>query len=125
MRPRPGASPAMTIDPTHLATTATLTFSDDFNNLSLYNGTSGTWTTTLAGAPINGNGSSVPSNGEQEWYINSNDAETSAVKPWTVNNGVLTITGAKVDPAIKPLLGYYNAGLPQLGSYDYTSGVIT
>src|SRR4029453_2743141 len=42
-------------------------------------------------------------------------APTASVKPWTVSNGVLSITTAKADPAIKP---YIN-------KYDYTSGLIS
>ena len=58
----------MTIDPKNLSATATLTFGDEFNSLSLWNGTSGTWTTKYPFAPPKGG--SLPSNGEQEWYIN-------------------------------------------------------
>ena len=80
----------MTIDPKNLSATATLTFSDEFNSLSLWNGTSGTWSTKYPFAPEKGG--SLPSNGEQEWYINSMYAPTTSVKPWTVSNGVLTLT---------------------------------
>jgi beta-glucanase (GH16 family) len=104
--------------------TATLTFDDEFNSLSLWNGTSGTWSTTTAFVDPNGNGSSLPSNGEQEWYINANYAATASVRPWTVNNGVLTLTAQKVDPSIAQYLGYNQAGLPAMGSYQYTSGLI-
>jgi beta-glucanase (GH16 family) len=103
---------------------ANVTFNDDFNTLSLYNGTSGVWSTTYNFSPLNGNGSSIPSNGEQEWYVNSNYAATSSVQPWNVNNGILTITAAPVSDSVKPYLGYTDSGLPQLGSYNYTSGLI-
>src|SRR5262249_40418269 len=36
----------MAIDPNNPTANATLTFSDDFNSLSLWNGTSGAWDTT-------------------------------------------------------------------------------
>jgi beta-glucanase (GH16 family) len=104
--------------------TATLTFNDDFNSLSLWNGASGTWSTTTAFVDPMGNGSSLPTNSEQEWYINSNYGPTSSVKPWTVNNGVLTLSAQKVDPSIQQYLGYNQAGLPAMGSYQYTSGLI-
>ncbi|MFC3070167.1 family 16 glycosylhydrolase [Phenylobacterium soli] len=104
--------------------TATLTFSDDFNNLSLWNGSGGTWSTTTHYVDPMGNGSSLPSNGEQEWYINANYGPTASVKPWTVNNGVLTLTAQKVDPSIAGYLGYNQSGLPAMGSYQYTSGLI-
>jgi len=103
---------------------AKLTFNDDFNSLSLWNGSSGTWSTTTAFVNPNGNGSSLPSNGEQEWYINANYAPTASVKPWTVSNGVMTLTAQKVDPSIQQYLGYNQAGLPAMGSYQYTSGLI-
>jgi beta-glucanase (GH16 family) len=104
--------------------TAQLTFNDDFNSLSLWNGSSGTWSTTTAFVDPKGNGSSLPSNGEQQWYINANYAPTASVKPWTVNNGVLTLTAQKADPSIQQYLGYSQAGLPAMGSYKYTSGLI-
>jgi serralysin len=93
---------------------AVLTFSDDFNSLNLWNGNSGTWATNFWYADQNGNGSSLPSNGEQEWYINSNYAPTSDVKPWTVNNGVLTLTAAPASAATSALIN----------GYQYTSGEI-
>lgn len=104
--------------------TATLTFDDEFNNLSLWNGQSGTWSTTTAYVDPQGNGSSIPSNGEEEWYVNSNYAPTASVHPWTVNNGVLTLTAQKVDPSLAHYLGYNQAGLPAMGSYQWTSGLI-
>ena len=102
----------MTIDPKKLSETATLTFSDDFNSLSLWNGTSGTWTTKYPFAPEKG--STLPSNGEQEWYINSMYAPTNAVKPWTVSNGVLTLTAQPASGSVQPLID----------GYQYTSGMI-
>jgi beta-glucanase (GH16 family) len=104
--------------------TAKLTFDDEFNNLSLWNGSSGTWSTTTAFVDPMGNGSSLPSNGEQQWYINANYAPTASVKPWTVSNGVLTLTAQKADPSIQQYLGYNQSGLPAMGSYQYTSGLI-
>src|ERR1700750_820386 len=97
-----------------MTSTATLTFDDEFNALSLWNGTSGTWDTTAQYASLTGNGYSLPSNGEQEWYINSNYAPTSSVQPWTVNNGVMTLTAAPASSAISSLIN----------GYEYTSGQI-
>jgi len=48
-------------------TAAALTFDDEFNSLSLWNGSSGTWDTVAPYVPLKGNGYSLPSNGEQEW----------------------------------------------------------
>ena len=86
----------MAIDPTNLAGTASLTFKAVFTVLSLWNGTSGTWSTDYWYDPLNGNGNTLTANGEQEWYINANDPATSAVKPWTVSKNILKIGRAHV-----------------------------
>jgi beta-glucanase (GH16 family) len=91
-----------------------MTFGDEFNNLSLWNGSSGTWSTTYIAQDSNGNGGTLASNGEQEWYINANYAPTASVQPWTVNNGVLTITAAPASASVQPLID----------NYKYTSGEI-
>src|SRR5262245_34465168 len=102
----------MAIDRKNLAGTATLTFDDEFNALSLWNGSSGTRATTPWYAPPSG--TTMTDNGDQEWYINANYGPTSSVKPWTVSSGVLSITAAHSDPSIKP---YIN-------NYEYASGMI-
>jgi serralysin len=102
----------VTIDPKNLSATATLTFGDEFNTLSLWNGTSGTWSTKYPFAPEKGG--SLPSNGEQEWYINSMYAPTTSVRPWTVSNGVLTLTAQPASTSIQPLID----------GYKYTSGMV-
>ncbi|HVA15861.1 MAG TPA: glycoside hydrolase family 16 protein, partial [Stellaceae bacterium] len=94
--------------------TSVLTFDDEFQSLSLWNGYSGTWDTTAPYVPVNGNGYSLPPNGEQEWYINSTYAPTSWVQPWSVSNGVLTLTAAPAPAAIQPLIN----------GYQYTSGEV-
>jgi beta-glucanase (GH16 family) len=93
--------------------TAQLTFDDEFNSLSLWNGSSGTWDTTF-GYDDKNVGSTLAGNSEQEMYINANNAATSSVKPWTVNNGTLTLTAAKASSAISS----------QINGYQYTSGMI-
>jgi beta-glucanase (GH16 family) len=93
---------------------AVMTFDDEFNSLSLWNGKSGTWDTNYWYNPLHGNGGSLSTNGEQEWYINSNDPGTKSVRPWKVSNGILTITGAPASGAIQPLIQ----------GYRYTSGEI-
>src|SRR5215213_2400391 len=102
----------MAIDPRNLAGTAKLTFADEFNTLSLWNGTSGTWATNMPYAPANG--TTLTNNGDEEWFINANYAPTASVKPWTVSSGVLSLTAANADPALRP---YIN-------NYPYTSGLI-
>jgi beta-glucanase (GH16 family) len=90
-----------------------MSFDDEFNSLSLWNGTSGTWSTSYWWAQPNG--VTLPSNGELEWYINSNYAPTASVKPWTVNNGILSLTAAPAAASIQPLIN----------NYQYTSGMLT
>ena len=68
----------MAIDPKNLVGTATLTFDDEFNSFSSWNGSSGTWATSPWYAPANG--TTMPDNGDQEWYINANYAPTASVK---------------------------------------------
>ena len=60
----------MAIDPKNVAGTATLTFADEFNTFSAWNGSAGTWATSPWYAPANG--TTMTDNGDQEWYINSN-----------------------------------------------------
>ncbi|UCI34520.1 family 16 glycosylhydrolase [Mesorhizobium sp. B4-1-4] len=91
----------------------TLSFNDDFNSLSLWNGHSGTWNSNFWwGQP---NGSTLTGNSELQWYINTNYAPTSSVHPFSVHDGVLTITAAQAPADIKPLIN----------NYGYTSGLLT
>src|SRR5882672_9878371 len=107
----------MTIDPSNLSASA-LTFDDEFNSLSLWNGaTSGTWATNFWYATTFGNGGTLDGNGEQQWYINNLYPQTASVVPWTVNNGVLTIKGAKADPSIQPYITNYQYTSGELNSY--------
>jgi beta-glucanase (GH16 family) len=99
------------------AANAALTFDDEFNSLSLWNGKSGTWDTDYWYQPLHGKGGSLQSNGEQEWYINSNDPETRSVKPWRVSNGTLTITGKRAERDIQPLIYHYKYTSGELNSY--------
>jgi beta-glucanase (GH16 family) len=91
----------------------TLTFADEFNTLSLREGDQGTWDPKFWWAPDRG--STLPNNSEDQWYINPDYAPTSAVNPFSVHDGVLTITAAPTPEAIKPLID----------GFDYTSGLLT
>jgi beta-glucanase (GH16 family) len=89
------------------------TFADEFNVLSLWNGSSGTWDSNFWwGQP---NGSTLTDNSERQWYIDTDYAPTSAVNPFSVDDGVLTITAARAPAQIRP---YIN-------NYEYTSGLLT
>ncbi|MEI9406976.1 family 16 glycosylhydrolase [Mesorhizobium argentiipisi] len=91
----------------------TLSFSDEFNTLNLHNSQGGTWDTNFWwGAP---NGSTLSRNGELQWYIDANYGPTSSVHPFSVQNGVLSITAAQAPADIKPLIN----------NYEYTSGILT
>ena len=95
---------------------ATMTFNENFNSLSLWNSTTGTgtWATNFWYADPKGNGGTLSGNGEQQWYINAEYAPTASVKPWTVDNGVLTLTAAPATTAVSQ----------QINGYQYTSGEI-
>ncbi|MBV8975943.1 MAG: glycoside hydrolase family 16 protein [Alphaproteobacteria bacterium] len=97
--------------------TATLTFDEEFNSLSLWDGTSGRWGTDFWYDPLNGNGNTLDGNGEQEWYINSNFLPTNGSKPWTVQNGVLTLRGRHASKTIQPLINNYKYTSGELNSY--------
>ncbi|GLS40877.1 endo-1,3-1,4-beta-glycanase [Mesorhizobium tianshanense] len=90
-----------------------LTFSDEFDTLNLWNGTSGTWDSNFPWGAANG--SSITTANELQWYIDTDYAPTSSVNPFSVEDGVLTITAAQAPAAIRP---YIN-------NYQYTSGVLT
>ncbi|MDW5316329.1 family 16 glycosylhydrolase [Rhizobium sp. PL01] len=89
------------------------TFGDDFNTLRLMNGTEGVWEPKYWWAPEKG--ATLSGNGELQWYINPSYAPTAASNPFSVSNGVLTITAEKTPDAIKV----------EVGGHDYTSGMLT
>jgi len=89
----------------------TQTFSDDFNSLSLHNGTSGTWDAKFWWAPESG---SPHTSAEQQWYINPSYAPTASANPFSIENGVLTITAQATPESIKD----------EVGGYDYVSGLL-
>ncbi|MER8528424.1 family 16 glycosylhydrolase [Mesorhizobium sp. M1272] len=99
----------LALDRSHLE----LTFSDEFNTLDLWNGSSGTWDSNFWWGAANG--SSLTSNKELQWYIDTNYAPTRSVSPFSVEDGVLSITAARAPAAIQP---YIN-------DYKYTSGLLT
>jgi beta-glucanase (GH16 family) len=105
----------VTIDPKNLQGTAVKTFGDEFDTLSLWSGTSGTWNTNYWWAGQSG--STLDGNGEEEWYINHLYGPTSSVTPWTVSNGILTLTADHADPAIQPLINNYQYTSGQIQSY--------
>lgn len=100
------------IDPKNLPGTAQLVFADEFDTLKLWNGVSG-WETKYPHSSEQG--STLEGNGEQEVYVNHAYGPTSAIRPWEVSNGILSLVA---DRAPYPL------AIPQ-GTYGYASGLIT
>ena len=94
--------------------TTQLTFDDEFNNLSLWNGSAGTWATTYWWQDQTGNGTTLATNGEQQWYINDRYGPTSGVRPWGTSDGVLTLTAAPASSDVSS----------QINGYAYTSGML-
>lgn len=103
----------MPIDPSDLSKTAVLTFSDEFNAFSYWNGQAGTWDTGYPWTAANGGTNA--GNGEEQWYINANYAPTAGLGTYAAQSGVLSITAAPASAAIRPFID----------GYDYTSGMIT
>jgi beta-glucanase (GH16 family) len=102
--------------------TLTPAFDDEFNSLSLYNPTTGTgvWKTNFAfGSQGTSTSRTLPATGELELYVDPSYAGSGAsalgINPFSVSNGILSIT-ANPTPA---------ADLAALGNYKYTSGLIT
>ncbi|WP_026619866.1 beta-glucanase (GH16 family) (plasmid) [Ensifer sp. WSM1721] len=91
----------------------TQTFSDEFNSLQLRSGTGGIWDAKFWWAPEKG--ASLSGNGELQWYINPSYQPTASVNPFSVKDGVLTITAAPASAAIQQ----------EINGYDYTSGMLT
>jgi beta-glucanase (GH16 family) len=96
---------------------AKLTFHDDFDSLSLWDGHTGTWATDFWYDPLNGNGNTLENNGEQEWYINSNFPLTQDVKPWLASKGNLVLRGRPAPDSIRPLINGYQYTSGELNSY--------
>ncbi|MDI7860938.1 family 16 glycosylhydrolase [Rhizobiaceae bacterium n13] len=99
----------LSIDKSHM----TQSFFDNFTTLWLNNGTSGVWDARFPWAPENGG--TLHTNGEEQWYVNPAHAPTASLNPFSVKNGVLTITAKPTPEDMKGAVG----------GYDYTSGVLT
>jgi beta-glucanase (GH16 family) len=103
------------IDPNNLSATATLTFGEEFNSFKLWDGTSGLDTRPgWAMWPQYDTGFTEAGDGEQEWFIQPGDAQTASLNPFSVQNGVLTISA---NPTPSSMLQYVN-------NEPYTSGWI-
>ncbi len=107
----------------------TMTFSEEFNSLSLADnltGQGGVWTTAFDfGSPVGAKSlasHTLLNNDEQQIYVDPTYAGSGAkgsvglgINPFAVQDGVLSITAAKTPEALKS----------QLFNMEYTSGLLT
>ncbi|NIA71227.1 family 16 glycosylhydrolase [Pelagibius litoralis] len=91
----------------------TLSFEDNFNSLNLWDGESGTWDSNYWWGQENG--STLENNDELQWYIDHDYGPTRGVNPFSVDDGVLTITAAEAPDGIRS----------QINGYEFTSGMLT
>jgi beta-glucanase (GH16 family) len=91
----------------------TQTFDEDFNTLSFVDGEEGVWEAKYWWAPDKG--ASLHTNGEQQWYVNPEYGPTASANPFSVSDGVLTITAERTPEALRG----------EVEGYEYTSGMLT
>ncbi len=97
-----------------VGSTYKMTFDEEFNSLSMNTGTTATKSNTWQTWDGWGN-RTLSSNGELQWYVDP-DYKGLGLNPFSINDGVLKITAAKVP----------NASVQQaLYGYKYTSGELT
>jgi len=87
----------------------TRTFADDFDALSL--GADATWDSNFWWGAANGSTMESQAN----WYIDTDYAPTQSLNPFSVDNGVLTITAQSVPTTLQS----------HTNGYDYASGLLT
>ena len=96
-----------------------LVFSDEFNTFRPWTGRSGTWRTVYGdGSHLGLDRRSLPTNGELQLYVDpdiSGPRGSLGLNPFSLRNGVLSITAVPTPPEIKPILN----------NYGYMSGLIT
>lgn len=104
------------IDPLNLSKTATLTFSEEFNNLHFWDGKAGL-DTRLGWAmwPNYERGFTLTGNGEEQWYTQPGYTPTSLIDTFHVSDGTLSITARKTPAAL----------LSDTDNHPYTSGLIS
>jgi beta-glucanase (GH16 family) len=115
----------MPIDPKNLSATATITFREEFNSLSLWDGSAGRWRSSQVHDDPRGSGGTLSNNGELQWYINSMYPKTAAIKPWAVSNGILTLTAHRADRDLAALVSnhrYVSGHLNSFPSFSQTYG---
>jgi beta-glucanase (GH16 family) len=103
------------IDPSNLAGTAKLTYSNEFNSLNWWNGTSGLDFAPGWHVAYNPNSTGFNAGDNDTWNINPNFEGTKSANTFMVNNGILTLTAKPTDPAI----AQYTNG------FKYTGGQVS
>jgi len=98
----------------HHGTSLAPTFADEFNSLSLWNGSSGTWATCPWYSSSNGNNAT----GELGWMLNSNYAPTSSIQSWAVSNGILSMSAIQAPAPIQPYIDSFAYISPYLDTYN-------
>jgi beta-glucanase (GH16 family) len=88
-----------------------LTFADEFNTLSVWNGSTGTWQYSYWWSP--GGYTDPPS--MTNWWVGWNQVSSGVPNPFSVNNGILT-NNFMPTPA---------SALPSVGNTPFLSGLLT
>lgn len=96
-----------------------LTFEENFDRLSLFDGRVGTWRTTFGIGDHKGlDRRSLPTNGELQLYVDpmlGDERGKIGLNPFSVQGGMLTIAANPTPPGLQP----------RLRNYAYHSGVLT
>ncbi len=82
------------------------------------------WSTVYPWNDPAGIGSSLPGNGELQWYINDHGPIIHVARPWRVGPEGLRLIADRTADDLRPRLGYNLPDLKNLGAYPYTSGMI-
>jgi beta-glucanase (GH16 family) len=103
------------IDPNNLAGTATLTYSNEFNSLNWWNGTSGLDFAPGWHVAYNPDSRGFNAGDNATWNINPTFEGTKSANTFAVNSGILTLTAKPTDPSIAQYTG----------GFKYTGGQVS
>jgi serralysin len=113
------------LDMSHLQ----VTFDDEMNSLSLWNGTSGTWRTQYGYGGVNSEDSRAPSATNVAYvdstFMGSSGTTPLGVNPFSINDGVLTITAAPASATVSSEIwdkGYTSGSLNTKMSFSQEYG---
>ncbi|MDQ0321161.1 beta-glucanase (GH16 family) [Pararhizobium capsulatum DSM 1112] len=91
----------------------TRSFFDNFSTLWLHSGKTGIWDAKFPWAPESGG--TLHTNGELQWYVNPAYEPTRSLNPFSVQNGILTISAERTPQGMEQ----------EVGGRTYTSGMLT